>query len=763
MTPHPMPADGYRNPETPGDNVEAYRDNVEHLTDELRWLDQLIQLRVATTGLYSAAAPQTQTARVVYISRQEVDWLLASGAGAGAQDTASGSAAPDQGVALDQLSAEIDARAARSLAEGIRLALPILGQLFGLGPVELRAVVICLAPELRRKYDRLYAYLQDDITRKRPSVDLALELLCSTERQRWTARGSFSEAAPLLRTGILRKVDDPQSPSGSTGLSQFLALDPRICRFLLGVDELDARLLGRARLHRPVGQTAAPETDPALVDGLLRLAEHHLDQNHPNQIHPDQNRPDRRKLVFYLYGPAGAGKWELARQTCHRLGVSLLSLNIDALTGPGADTESLLRTALREGLLQQAAVHLPGADALLRDAAHPLRISLAAAIADLGWLVFLTGESEWTAGGEFGGALFHPVPVALPDLPRSTEVWRHNLAEHTADPQSWAAELAGRFRLAPTRIRAAIELADNYRLMEPQQRALTLADVSTACRQQSNQKLGELAVKVALRCGWDDLVLPEDRVSHLRDIGAQVRHHYRVFGSWGFGAKLSHGRGLSVLFSGPPGTGKTMAAEVLAHDLELDLYRVDLSGVVSKYIGETEKNLARIFAEAQTSNSILFFDEADALFGKRTEVSDAHDRYANIETSYLLQKMEEYEGVVILATNLRQNMDEAFTRRIRFIVEFPFPEADSRARIWRALFPPEAPVSADVDFDFLAREFSVAGGSIKNIVLNAAFLAAADGGTIERRHIVAGTRREFEKIGKLWSEPALISESTVTG
>jgi len=727
-----------------GPGHRAYRDNFEHLTDELRRLDLLIRLRMATASLHNAVVPQAQAARTVYITQQEVDWLLASEAGSGPRGAPAETAVPGESAALDQISAEIDGRVERSLAEGVGLALPVLGRLFGLSPVELRAVVVCLAPELRRKYDRLYAYLQDDITRQRPSVDLVLELLCPTERQRWTARGSFSEAAPLLRAGILRKVDDPQSPSGSTGLSQFLALDSRICQFLLGADELDARLVGRARLHRPSGATAAPETDPAIIDSLLRLTEHHLGKDHP----------DRRKLVFYLYGPAGAGKWELARQTCHRLGISLLSLDIEALTGLGADAESLFRTALREGPLQQAAVHLPGADALLREAGRPLRTSLAAAIADLGRLVFLTGESEWSAAGEFADTHFQPVAVPLPDVPRSTEIWRRSLAGHTPDPQSWAAELAGRFRLAPGRIRAAVELADNHRLMEPQPRTLTLADVSAACRRQSNQKLGELAAKVAPRCGWDDLVLPADRMAHLRDICAQVRHHYQVFGSWGFGAKLNHGKGLSVLFSGPPGTGKTMAAEVLAGDLELDLYKVDLSGVVSKYIGETEKNLARIFAEAQTSNSILFFDEADALFGKRTEVSDAHDRYANIETSYLLQKMEEYEGVVILATNLRQNMDEAFTRRIRFIVEFPFPEAESRARIWRTLFPPEAPLSVDIDFGFLAREFPVAGGSIKNIVLNAAFLAAADGGTIDRRHILQGTRREFEKIGKLWHEQA---------
>jgi SpoVK/Ycf46/Vps4 family AAA+-type ATPase len=225
-----------------------------------------------------------------------------------------------------------------------------------------------------------------------------------------------------------------------------------------------------------------------------------------------------------------------------------------------------------------------------------------------------------------------------------------------------------------------------------------------------------------------------------------------VLHTWGFGSRLGYGTGLGVLFSGPPGTGKTMAAEVLAHELDVDLYKIDLSGVVSKYIGETEKNLARIFAEASSGNAILFFDEADALFGKRTEVSDAHDRYANIETSYLLQRIEEYEGVVVLATNLRQNIDEAFTRRIRFVVEFPFPEADDRRRIWQTLFPPGAPLSADVDLVRLAREFAVTGANIKNIVLHAAFLAAAEGTDIGRPHILRGTRREFEKIGKLWAE-----------
>lgn len=716
--------------------VRPYRNNFEHIEDALRLLDLAIRLRVATLALQNREAPEAQASRIAYITPMEVEWLLEQNG----TPQGNGFAAAEVRQEWGRCKGVIDSRVARTLQEGTFLALPQLSRLFGLSPFEQGAILTCLAPELRRKYDRLFAYLQDDITRKRPSVDLVLELLCDTEAQRWEARRLLSDSAPLLRAGLLHKVNDAQSPSGSSGLAQFLQLDPRICEFLLGSSQIDARLTGHAQFQRPAPESGGQPASLEVSTGVWRLIEQRLE--------PGTDRA--RKLVLYLHGPYGVGKRELVLGVCRRLGCSLLTLDAQLLLSFGVEAPDLLRLAFREGLMQQAVLHLKRADSLLQDAAQPLLHAASTAIAEYGWLVFLSGEAPWILRESFPECLFQSVELRMPDVPARAEAWRYHLAGQMPDTASCVSQLAGRFRLTPRQIRAAIELADNQRRMQPEIHSLSLSGLSAACRQQSHHKLGELAAKIDPHYVWDDLVLPADKVAHLREICDHVLYRYTVFGAWGFDKKLGHGKGLSALFVGPSGTGKTMAAEVLARELELDLYKVDLSGVVSKYIGETEKNLARIFAEAETSNAILFFDEADALFGKRTEVSDAHDRYANIETSYLLQKMEEYEGVVILATNLRENMDEAFTRRIRFIVEFPFPNAHSRERIWQTLFPPEAPVSAAVDFGDLARNVQVAGGTIKNIALSAAFLAAADGGTITPQHLLHGTKREFEKAGKVW-------------
>jgi SpoVK/Ycf46/Vps4 family AAA+-type ATPase len=344
--------------------------------------------------------------------------------------------------------------------------------------------------------------------------------------------------------------------------------------------------------------------------------------------------------------------------------------------------------------------------------------------------------------------------VELPPLSYSEreQVWRARLGPATPDDDALQA-LASTFRLSAGQIRDAAAMARSlagWRATERGEPAgVTIADLYAACRAQSSGKLDTLARKVRATYSWDDIVLPPDQVTQLREICLQVRHRRTVLERWGFDRHLAMGKGVNVLFAGLSGTGKTMAAEIIAADLGLELYKVDLAAMVSKYIGETEKNLDRIFTAAREANAMLFFDEADAIFGKRSEVKDAHDRYANIEVGYLLQKMEEYDGVVILATNLRKNMDEAFVRRLHVAIEFPFPEEADRLRIWRKVFPPEAPLTSDVDLAFLARQFKLSGGNIRNVALLAAFLAAEEGASVGLAHVVRAIRREYQKIGKL--------------
>jgi SpoVK/Ycf46/Vps4 family AAA+-type ATPase len=716
-----------------------YEDNYAHVGDELRKLDLLIQRRVDAFRRRIQTMQKILPAQPMYIHHEEVDWLLSHHCLSRGQNE--GSESVDR--QLELLQSHINDKVNETANRRIFLALPHLAYLFGLSAFELEAVIVCLAPELDRKYDKLYAYLQDDITRKKPSIDLVLNLLCESEAEQWRARTFFSDSAPLFRTELLLKSNDPQSPSGSSGLAQFLHLDSRVLSYLLGDSALDGRLTGIVNVLQPLPSLETVPVDPMIKAKLRRFTERRFSAN---------NR-SRKRAILNIHGPYGAGKKELARGVCGLLNCPLVRLDMELLVAEDLNREQILRLAFREGLLLQGALYIDNADVLLKEenSAKALTKKLAQLCNEFGWLTFLAGEKPWICNGTFELQDFLSVGLSIPEVPLRKAAWEHALAPLTKDV-TWADQLAAQFHLTPGQIRDAADCAAGQCALSGNEENLTLPDLFKACRSQSNQKLGELALKIDPRYSWGDIVLPEEKLAQLKEICSQVKHRYRVFGEWGFGQKLSHGKGISVLFSGPSGTGKTMAAEVIAHELRLDLYKIDLSGVVSKYIGETEKNLAKVFQEAEASNAILFFDEADALFGKRTEVSDSHDRYANIETSYLLQKMEEYEGVVILATNLRENMDEAFTRRIRFIVEFPFPDEVSRLKIWQTHFPKEAPLTEDIDYKYLSKQFQIAGGNIKNIVLNAAFLAAENGGVISMEHILQGTKREFEKIGKLWSD-----------
>jgi hypothetical protein len=463
---------------------------------------------------------------------------------------------------------------------------------------------------------------------------------------------------------------------------------------------------------------------------------------------------DGANLVLYCQGSYGVGKQTAAMACCQELGGALLVVDGKRLAASSLEEfATLARLIDREARLQGVLLYWEDFDALLTDEKDAHLATLLPVLEAHPGPTFLAGAATWEPVDALRSVTFVRLPFPQPGYQERLHLWRATLAEDagvTLDPELDLAALANKFRLSGGQIRDAAATARNLaRGRAPGTPLLTQADLHAACRLHSNRKLAELAQKITPHYTWDDLVLPGDRQAQLGEIYHQVQYRALVYDAWGFDRKLAMGKGLSILFAGPPGTGKTMAADVLAGALELDLYKIDLSTVVSKYIGETEKNLARIFDEARTSNAILFFDEADALFGKRTQVRDAHDRYANVEISYLLQKMEEYEGVVILATNLRKNLDEAFVRRLHVTVEFPMPDVADRRRIWAQIWPAATPRDPDLDLDFLASRVDVAGGSIRNIALAGAFLAAADGGVVTMQHLLRATHREYQKMGKV--------------
>lgn len=715
--------------------MECYATSLQHILAELERIDLLIQLQVGRARQLHAMDEHFQG---LYIPEEEVDLLLSTPAGLPRWATEPVPLAQaDAQILLDQMALGIAWRKVESHKQGVILRLDCLRQLFGLSPLEVDALLICLAPELDLRYERLFGYLQDDVTKRRPSVDLVLNLLSVSFEAKLAARQLFILTAPLLKDHLVQLFDDPSHPQSSL-LNKYLKVDERIVNYLFASDELDVRLL-------PYVQSIRPQK---AIDGLLlppELKQRLLLLTHTNVRNADP-------LIFYFQGPYGVGKQSVAEALGCATSLRLLAVDGEALLhAEGIAFETAVRLIRREMYLQNALLYWAGFDLLLADERRTWRDHLLHTLETCPNLTILAGETTWEPMDVLQGTTFIRVAFPRPTTVDRLQIWPRFL--NGALPVAADLDLgavAAKFRFTPGQIQDAAATARNLaRWRDPENGQVTLTDLHMACRLQSNRKLEMLARKIVPHYIWDDIVLPADRVQQLREICNQVKYRTRVFGEWGFDHKLSLGKGLNVLFAGPSGTGKTMAAEIMAGELGQDLYKIDLSTVVSKYIGETEKNLARIFTEAETSNAILFFDEADALFGKRSEVRDSHDRYANIEISYLLQRMEEYDGIVILATNLHKNMDEAFVRRMHFTVEFPFPNEKNRRRIWEKIWPSATPRTPQLDLDFMARRFELAGGNIRNIALAAAFLAADDGDVVDMRHLIRATQREYQKMGKV--------------
>jgi AAA+ superfamily predicted ATPase len=714
---------------------QYFSNSAQHILAELERIDLLIRAQVARARQIQKVDTEFQG---LYIPEAEVDALLEESVGlprwATAPATVSAGKLHD---ALNRFAAEIAQCKAVSKQKAIPLRFEKLAQLFKLDPFEIDALLICLAPEFDLRYERLYAYLQDDVTKKKPSVDLVLNLLSPSLATKMAAQKYFAASAPFSAFRLLQIFDDPSHPN-SPLISKYLKVDDRIVSYLHGSNDPDIALQSFARIILP--QVRLPEL---VLPGKMRKRLMGMAKDEETIA---------RNPIFYFQGPYGVGKRAAAEAFCCERGLKVLAVRLDhLLSREGSNFDKLLTLIYREAFLQQAAVYWSEFDVLLADDKLPLLDRFLQELEVPKCLIFLAGNITWEPIDAIHHSVFTRIKFPANSYHDRLELWDRLLARTKligADVD--LAAVANKFRFSSGQIRDAAATARNLaRWRDPANRKITMRDLYSACRLQSNRKLTTLAQKIKPHYHWDDIVLPNDRLQQLNEVCNYVKHRTRVYNDWGFNRKLSLGKGVNALFAGPSGTGKTMAADIIAGKLELDLYKIDLSTVVSKYIGETEKNLARIFDEAETSNAILFFDEADALFGKRSEIRDAHDRYANIEISYLLQKMEEYEGVVILATNFRKNMDDAFIRRMHFTVEFPFPSEQHRLRIWQKIWPDETPRSPELDLSFMARNFDIAGGNIRNVALAASFLAADDGQLVTMGHIIHATRREYQKMGKM--------------
>jgi DNA polymerase III delta prime subunit len=700
---------------------------VEHLRAELGRLDVLLQRELAIARV-SAAKDTQDEFRGLVITEGEIEALAQQPDYLDErwrrQQESPGVQPLDARAAA--LRSEIDRCCVESRDSGVRLPLVDLADRTRLSRPEVDILLLAAAPELEPHYETLFAYIQNDITRKRPSVDLALNLISRSAAAKFAARW-FLRADGPLRLNRLITLEAEASDQHPSLLRKFLKIDESVV----------AALLGQWMVAESGYAAIPPSVTPTIdVDDETRRA---LDA-----LIPHLSDHSRALAVVRLTGTSLDQLHDVGHWVASALGRPMLEGTLAVVENPERRA-----TFIRHAIVGGCVVALtPGPDKEegSRDS-DATQQSFWRELAGFNGVVLLCGpygEFQWLPQN---ATLCH-ITIRPPDFSQRRSRW--TTAVDSALPPDDVSRLADEFRFGRTGIEQTMSLARSVAAVKhPARPAAEFGDVLEAGRLLTTPQLRRFAVRIEPRFGWDDIVLAEDKLDQLRRIANWKRLRHRVHEGWGFGQKLSRGQGLAVMFAGPSGTGKTMAAEVLACDLGLDLFQIDLSSVVSKYVGQTEKHLDAIFREASDTQCLLFFDEADALFGKRTEVKDAHDRYANIETNFLLQRIEQYQGLAILATNMRRNLDDAFVRRLGDTIDFTHPGEQLRERIWRGHFPRADLCASDVDLPFLARQFKLTGGQIKNVVLAAAFRAAAASTRIHMLDILLAIKAELAKQGRL--------------
>jgi hypothetical protein len=633
--------------------------------------------------------------RGLYVSDDLVDRLLANGpvSGAGPWDDAA------------QL-ASLEDEASRAELAGTPIRLRSLARRGGLDDLDVELLLVALAPDLDSRFERLYGYLNDDVTRRRATVGLGLEL-CGASAWSAAARGRLTPDAPLAWASLVL-VEEPERPL----LSRSLRVPDRVAAHLLGDDRPDPAV---ARLIRPPVALAGDETAAALAPVLA----------------------DGVRLLYVRDRP-GASAPAIGAAALEAAGLGAVTVDLDNL-GRDDDPAVVARVVGREALLAGAGVVAGPVEALLERGPDLIRPFTA-----LTCPVVLHGRAGWEPS--WGRTV--PLVVSAPTGSTAARLdhWRSNLGDDA--PAGLAdADVTTQFLLSVAQVARAVETARLEARLRRQ--VVDVAHLRAGALAQNGAGLERLARRIVPHVGWDDLVLAPATATALRELAGRARRRDLVLDDWGMRPGGGRGRGITVLFAGDSGTGKTMSAEVVAGDLGLDLYTLNLATVVDKYVGETEKNLERIFSEADGVNAVLLFDEADALFGKRSEVRDANDRYANIEVAYLLQRMETFDGLAILATNLRANVDDAFARRLDMVIDFPAPDVELRRALWDRCLGARVPRAEDVDLDFCAQAFELSGGNIRNIAITAAYLAADGGRSVGMADLVRAVQREYRKLGRL--------------
>lgn len=620
------------------------------------------------------------------------------------------------------------------MEQGGMSAMEYLCRIFHLNNMEYYLLSMALAAELDGQFERIFCLLQDDYSLKLPTLDLCVRILTLDEGERLAFQQRIMERLDVLSLffdGIQEILSDRMQGEKRSCLSVPLKINGRLLLFLQDITSDDEILKDFTETFLPGEASDEMLIRMEYADRLERL------------IHSTSGR-----RFLFLSGSRDIGKKTLVRHLCRKMKKTLLMVHTDRLLS-GDDVEGKVKRLVRESFLKGHA-WICFADAeLSEEADEPDRNmeKLLWALRDYQGIPVFTSQRPWNNIPEPAGRSC--LKFCLPDTDASERktLWKRLLPDGEWPADITPDRIADKYILTPGGIKKSVEAARQRCCMEGKRR-MTAEMLFSACQKQLIHKLGKDALKVESPYVWDDLILPVPQKKLLRDACDQVEYQQKVYHDWGFAQKVAYGRGVSMIFYGPPGTGKTMGAQVMANELGLELYKINMAGIMSRYVGESEKKLDVVFEQGKRSQSILFFDEADVLFGKRSETKDAQDKYANASTAYLLQKVEEYEGILILATNFLQNFDNAFCRRFKFIIEFPFPDAERRLAIWNHVFPGSLEWSEGIDLEWLAEEFQFSGSQIKNIALSASFLAAGEGSGLTMRHVLTALKREQLKVGK---------------